>query len=467
MAKTVSASKTARFTRKKKATPKQKTPPVGKFNTAFCNNKMTYDECETAILRHYIDKNEAQNKQGEIESREVRKATALLENYLHKKQLVCYGGTAINNILPSEYRFYDPELDIPDYDFYSPTPIETAKEIADMYAAAGYTEVEAKAGVHRGTMKVFVNFVGIADITLLEPSLFAVLQKEAIKVDGILYAPANFLRMNAYIELSRPQGDVSRWEKVLKRLNLLDRFYPVKTPHDCQPFQRKMSGTMSNDQSQTIFAVVRDVLIREKVVFFGGYAISLYAQYMPQNRQRFVRQAMPDFDALSQDPEHTAQQVKAALLQAGITQVSLVERPALGEIIPPAYEIVVHNDTVAFLYQTRACHNFNRIQLPQQKKTVRVATIDTTLSLYLAFYYAVDRPYYDRVRILCLAHFLFDVQRSSKLLQKDILKRFNSSCLGKQATLADIKAEKTQLIRHYKTHKKDEEYDLHFFKYVP
>ena len=41
------------------------------------------------------------------------------------------------------------------------------------------------------------------------------------KINGIQYAPPNFLRMNMFIELSRPAGDVSRWEKVLKRMILL------------------------------------------------------------------------------------------------------------------------------------------------------------------------------------------------------------------------------------------------------
>ena len=379
---------------------------------------------------------------------------------------MCYGGTAINNILPVTHRFYDPEIDIPDYDFYSPTPIETAKEIADMYIKAGYVEVEAKSGVHRGTMKVFVNFIGIADITLLDNPLFSVLQKEAIHVDGILYSPANFLRMNAYIELSRPQGDVSRWEKVLKRLNLLDRFYPLKTPNTCD--KKVKDGENSNNSENPVFSIVLDVLIKEKVVFLGGYACSLYAKYMPTENRQFIRNGNPDFDALSDDPQRIAIQVKEALETSGINDVKLTERPPVGEIIPISYEIIVNNKTIALLYKTQACHNFNRIKLfPKKRKVVRVATIDTILSFYLAFYYATDRPYYDRTRIMCLSQFLFDVQRKTKLLQKDILKRFNSSCLGTQHTLSDIKSEKNKLIREYKDKKKDAEYDLHFFKYIP
>ena len=74
--------------------------------------------------------------------------------------------------------------------------------------------MEAKSGMHTGTYKVFVNFIGVADITFIEPELFKSLMRESIERNGILYAPINFLRMSMYLELSRPDGDVSRWEKI-------------------------------------------------------------------------------------------------------------------------------------------------------------------------------------------------------------------------------------------------------------
>ena len=45
----------------------------------------------------------------------------------------------------------------------------------------------------------------------------------AIKKDDIYYCPPNFLRMAMYLELSRPGGNVQRWEKILKRLILLNK----------------------------------------------------------------------------------------------------------------------------------------------------------------------------------------------------------------------------------------------------
>ena len=117
---------------------------------------------------------------------------------------------------------------MPDYDFYSPTPLEDAKQLADIYYNEGFEEVEAKSGVHAGTFKVFVNYLPVADITHIPKELFNRIGKDAIKVNGIHYCSADFLRMNMYIELSRPAGDVSRWEKVLKRLSLLNKHYPLK-----------------------------------------------------------------------------------------------------------------------------------------------------------------------------------------------------------------------------------------------
>ena len=101
--------------------------------------------------------------------------------------MICYGGTAINNILPEEDQFYNRDLEIPDYDFYSANALEDAKELADIYAKE-FDDVEAKAGVHFGTYKVFVNYIPVADITYMNKDLYESIKKESISVGGILYA---------------------------------------------------------------------------------------------------------------------------------------------------------------------------------------------------------------------------------------------------------------------------------------
>ena len=186
-------------------------------------NKVEFQEKELEILRDAVDKVEKQEGRRVINSPEVKQIIDIVEKFIKKKNLVCYGGTAINNILPTGDQFYDKTIELPDYDFFSPNALQHAKELANIYASKGYQEVEAKAGVHKGTFKVYVNFIPVADITALNKEIFMIIKREAIMVKGIRYAPPNYLRMSMYLELSRPIGDVGRWEKVLKRLILLNK----------------------------------------------------------------------------------------------------------------------------------------------------------------------------------------------------------------------------------------------------
>jgi hypothetical protein len=427
----------------------------------ICDKKMKFEDCELAILRAAVDK--ADEKQGRkvVESDEIRRMIEIVENFLRKKQLICYGGTAINNLLPKHDQFYNKNIEIPDYDFYSSNALNDAKNLVDIYVEKGFVEVEAKSGQHHGTYKVFVNFIPVADITSIPKELFSAIKNEAVRVGGILYAPPNLLRMGMYLELSRPEGDVSRWEKVLKRLILLNKHYPLvgKQCHELN-FLRQMDDTQNMEK---IYATVQHTLMDQGVVFFGGYALSLYSQYMHKNLKQKLEK-FPDFDVLSTEPLLTAQIVKERLEDVDIQNVNIIKRPGVGEIIAPHYEIKVGNDTIAFIYEPLACHSYNIIK--EDGYEIKIASIDTMLSFWLAFLYA-NRPYYDKDRILCMAKFLFEVQEKNRLSQKGLLKRFSINCIGQQETIEEMRAEKAKKYIELKNKPKDPEYEEWFLRYRP
>ena len=436
-----------------------------KYKTELCDNDMTFQDCELAILRHAVDESETIQGQSIANSDDVKKIISIVEDFLMKKKLVCYGGTAINAILPKFAQFYNKDVEVPDYDFFSNHALDHAKELADIYYEAGYTDVEAKSGVHHGTYKVFVNFIPVADITYLEDEIYNSIKKDAIKRSGILYAPPNFLRMSMYLELSRPQGDVSRWEKVLKRLNLLNKYYPLKTSMNCETvdFQRDMET--NKEDASNLYFIVRDTLIDQGVVFFGGYASSLYSRYMPKTQKKLIMQ-IPDFDVLSEDPEKTATIVGEQLQEEGYKNVKIIKHDSTGEIIPERYEVRVGKDTLAFIYKPIACHSYNTITINDRE--INVATIDTMLSFYLAFIYA-DKPfpYFNKDRILCMAEFLFNVEQENRLEQRGLLKRFSLDCYGKQPTLETIRAEKAEKFKELNGKRGTREFEEWFLKYNP
>lgn len=554
-------------------------------------DKLSYDEKELEILRKAVDVVEARKGKEIMRDPEVKKIIETVEKFISDKKLVCYGGTAINNILPEDAQFYDKDIELPDYDFYSDNALEHAKELADIYYKAGYEDVEAKAGVHFGTYKVFVNFTGIADITQMEPELFKAISKDAIVKNEIHYAPPNFLRMAMYLELSRPDGDVSRWEKVQKRLVLLNKHYPLKG-YDCDKieYQRGFEGdsgsdtgiinesatkkstssssktTHSGGRSRTssrtskttktsthasrsesratrslkshtpspskspsrsrsrspspsksrsrspspskshspskhkhkheksshhdksentytvdvarlsystekelllnqkdIYTVVRNAFIKHKVVFFGGYANILYSRYMPKHQRRLI-QKIPDFDVLSEDPRVVCEDVVSELLLHDYKKVKYVKHKGVGEVISEHYDIRIGDEIIAFIYKPLACHSYNTLRI--ENDSIRIATIDTMLSFYLAFIYA-NRSYYDQNRIICMSQFLFDVQQQNRLKQTGLLKRFSIECYGVQDTLETMRFEKTKKFEELKDKKTSKEYEAWFLRYIP
>ena len=420
-----------------------------------------YEEMELEILRKAVDESQERIGKKALQSPEIQEIIKIVEMFLKRKGLICYGGIAINNILPEDDQFYNRETEIPDYDFYSPDALNDAKELADIYYSKGYTEVEAKAGQHSGTFKVFVNFIGVADITQVPPELFNTIERDSIVIDGIHYVSANFLRMGVYKELSNPDGDTSRFEKIYKRLLLLNKYYPI-TDLNCNKveYQRKMNDEKNSEE---IYKILLTTFTDYGCVFFGGHALSVYSEYMPDKIKDKFESSNPDFDVLAEEPEDVINALKKAF-EPHKMKVRIIEHPPVGEIIPPSCEIIVGKDTVAFIYKTERCHSYNEVIVKGKK--VKIATIDTMLHMYFSFLYA-DKPYYDHTRIICMCNFLFNVQQENKLSQKGVLKRFSTTCYGHQEQLEEMKLKRSRLYKRLKNHQEDPEYQFNFFNYKP
>jgi len=431
-------------------------------NKNVCKN-LSFSDCELAILRMAVD--EAEDKMGRrvVNSDDVQQIIDIVEEFIRHKKLICYGGTAINNILPEEDRFYNKEVEVPDYDFFSQNALSDAKELADIYYKKGFLDVEAKSGQHHGTYKVFVNYMAVADITHMPKEIYNILKRDAISVDGLLYAPPNFLRMSMYLELSRPAGDISRWEKVLKRLSLLNKNYPI-TDINCNEvnFQREMEN---RENEEKIYDTTKNALINQGVVFFGGFANTLYSQYMPKKLKKKLEN-IADFDVLSNNPEKTADIIKERLHDNGVKNVKIIKQDPVGEIVPEHYEVKIGKDSILFIYKPIGCHSYNILMMNGKK--VKVATIDTMLSFYLAFLYA-NKDYYKQFtdRILCMSKFLFDVQQKNRLSQKGLLKRFSITCYGHQETVEEIKAEKAKKYKEFKQSNNKKMFEEWFLNYKP
>ena len=207
------------------------------------------------------------------------------------------------------------------------------------------------------------------------------------------------------------------------------------------------------------------ILFNIDVVFFGGYAISLFMNYLPKkDRKKFKN--IPYFDILSKNPHKTALYIKDKLTEKGFKNINVDKKSGIEEIISYHYEVKYGPDTLIYVYQPLSCHSYNVIEMENGKK-IKVATIDTILSFYLTFVY-LNKPYYNENRLLCIAEFLFKIQQHNRLSQKGLLKRFDvSKCYGKEKTMEDIKKLKADKYIELKNKKNSKEYEKWFLKYTP
>ncbi len=355
----------------------------------------------------------------------------IVEDFLEDHRVMCYGGTAINNLLPAEDRFYDYEYDVPDYDFFSETPQEHAMMLANRLHEAGIKSVEVKPGIHLGTFKVFADYSGVADITFLEPEIFQRLWEEGITRNNVHYVTPDFLRMSMYLELSRPRGDVSRWTKVYDRLMRLNKHYPIVCKREQAEEHSKLTREMKRE--------IKDIVKRGDAILLGVTAAEV------QLRQEWTTPVM-----LLADKEVIEKYTKG----------KKVVYDEGTEILPPRHAIYEPDGSSHIrFYEATACHSYHTMP-----DGTRVASIPTILQFFFAYIYSrVTKE--NAASMLCIAQRLMDVAHSKPTRRFAILTPMD--CFGKQDTLTDIRKEKAQLYEKLSKDKSSADYLRYFFTYSP
>ena len=147
-----------------------------------------------------------------------------LMQFIKTKQLVLYGGMAINQYVDKRFNLYPTEKSVlmidmdsifPDYDVFSMNAFEDAKSFLQILKKKGFSKLSIKRAKHEKTWKISVHHFQIADFTVPEsPIPFKVFK-------GIRYATVDFLKAGLYKASSDPSGGYFRWKKDALRLEKL------------------------------------------------------------------------------------------------------------------------------------------------------------------------------------------------------------------------------------------------------
>lgn len=373
------------------------------------------------------------------------------KEFIQKKNLILYGGLALNMSLPKIKRFYD-NYELPDFDFFSYDAKTHAKELADFYHSLGYKYVEVKPGVHYETYKVFVDFQGVADITDIPQKLFDHLLELSTEERPLIMknnpsldlniAPLSLLRLAFHIELSRPDGFIERWPKIYKRMVLFYSVYPLMF-ESCK-------DVFIKDNNPRIHEMAKIAINHCKIhglPILGLEALKLYMKYhgTPVADDMIMDEKMAVLETISTDYETTTKQLESILstLIDKNERIRVRAHSALNksELIPKHNIISLETKgssisrPIIIVYNSQACYSYKIVD------GINLLSIDSILSLTYASTFTV-RPYYNVDKIKCYINMLLNIQSRHIRSTRYIWKRFDLMCYGYQPKIEDVKRQK-------------------------
>lgn len=372
-----------------------------------------------------------------VDSPSLRKALSVIEDFLREKKRICYGGMAINAHLPTSKKFYDFRKTLPDYDFFTPDPDSDIKYVVEMLKKAGFNEVSARLGIHEGTTKIFVNYTGVADITFMPEWIYNILLKRALIEDKIYYVDTDFLRMNMYLELSRPHGEVERWDKVYKRLLLLNLSKQAHT-EVCKKHAEKKATYVNPEFHQ----VMLEYLSENNLMFAGTELERIYRKPTSDRPHWLLRSTNPVL-TITENPEFHVATIKQIL--HGMNSklpLQIVHWSAMGELIPEMYGVSLKGRIIFLAAAERFCHAYNTVILSNKMK-LKIAALDTAITLFYSLTFVRGLEGFVPKSLRCFADELIEISiRTRDQGKSGKFPLFPIMCQGHQPTKPSLLREK-------------------------
>ena len=360
-------------------------------------------------------------------------ALHIVQDFIKKYKRVCYGGTAMNMLLPDKYKFYNTETDLPDYDFLTPDANSDVDNLVKSLKDAGFKNTVHRVGMHEGTKKILVNYVAVADLTSTTREVYNVFYKESTLIDGIHYTNEHMLRMMMYLELSRPRGEVSRWKKVYTRLELLNkhfRFAPCKhkSPYTVPQYIRK--------------ELYKFILIRQKTLATLDLQ-ALYSRSLKDKKVVYVLQKGGALVFYSSNLKEDAYDLKYLL---NLPDFRAVYHPAKGSTLTPRVAIYNGNMLCALIIEEEACNSYNNI-LTEEQYILRISSLQTLITLYYTLHFFTDFGSATNTDILCSIKKCISTLDKIAISNKSQFPAFPIDCAGYQKGYQTLLHEKIQRIK--------------------
>jgi hypothetical protein len=235
-----------------------------------------------------------------------------------------------------------------------------------------------------------------------------------------------------YLELSRPHGDVSRWEKVYSRLELLNKAYPAS----CNKKDAKQHEELTDEQQKGVLKLLKN----EDVVLLSVSAAEIHLN----------KNWTTPIGLLAE--RETIER---------LTKGEKVEVNEENDILPRRTSVLSEDGTKSLFrfYETTACHSYHEMD-----NGVRVASIPTTLQFFFAYLYSGAQEE-NVASVLCIAQRLVDIANSKAKRRFELLTP--KECIGVQESFIEMKRNKAELFEDLGKDRNSKKFLEYFFTYNP
>lgn len=304
------------------------------------NTNKELNKSITFVTDLYIKNRDKFNQNISIAQKDV--IVDLIHKFIKNKNLLVYGGQALNAILPKKEKIYK-EGEFKDYDILSPNAEIDARELADELYSNNFVYTQIKPAIHEGTYKLSVNFVDIVDFTQVSDKLFYEMLKMSNKEKNsfghkleILVAPLNLLKLNLIQEMSIPISSLWRWAKVYNRLFIFSRNFKTMKVKSPRPLPTIEPPRLKNYVN--VYKTSLEFIKIYKLPLIGNLAINVHLKQTHDIMQCCrLDEFFSIFEILSTNPYDTFKSLDKhmeLILKELNLKLHSEERYYYGEIIP-------------------------------------------------------------------------------------------------------------------------------------
>lgn len=365
---------------------------------------------------------------------DVKEIVQIVLDFVKEKKRKVYGGFGLNSVIKFKNKndaFYA-ESEIPDIDIYSSSPIEDLVELCDILHSKGYTDVFGTEAFHQETYKIFTKGYNAIDLSYVPKMIYD--NVPFIEIEGIRYVHPSFATIDFFRMLSEPLFSSWRWRKVFTRLQLIQKYYPIKKVNPDKNILNVYRHKKNNMINDAFSIVEKFILNNDSIYLFGDFAHNKYVE--ESGIKSISKVDIGTYQIVSTDYKNDAVKLIKELNKEH-TKITFNEYYPFWSLTDYNVEILCDGEVIVKMYDSlKRCCPTQKIK--HDGGFVHIGSFDYVLlmEMVLGFRQKVlnepnKKKYHEIIisNILQMREYYFE-HNNLTLLDETIFKSFISSCVG-------------------------------------